>query len=49
MTLHEGLEARFRKELQKYESEVQMPYVTSIERIAKQEGIREGLLRLQAG
>lgn len=44
MALPEGLEARFRQELVQYESEVQMPYVSSIERMAKQEGIREGLL-----
>jgi flagellar biosynthesis/type III secretory pathway protein FliH len=43
MALPEELEASFQQELQQYEQEQQMPYVTSIERMAKQEGIEEGI------
>lgn len=42
MALPEELEASFRQELQQYEQENQMRYVTSIERMAKQEGIEQG-------
>jgi hypothetical protein len=44
ITLPKDLEASFRQELEQYEQERQMPYVTSLERMAKQEGVREGLL-----
>ena len=35
--------AGFREELERYEEENQMPYVTSIERLAREEGIEEGI------
>ncbi len=38
------LEDEFEQELELYEREMQMPYVTNIERKAKQKGIRQGLL-----
>ncbi|WP_299410975.1 hypothetical protein [Acaryochloris sp. IP29b_bin.148] len=44
ITLPQELETSFRQNLEEYEREVQMPYVTSVEKIAKQEGLREGLL-----
>lgn len=43
MALPENLEADFRQDLQHYQQENQMPYISSIERMAKQEGIQEGL------
>lgn len=42
ITLPQDLETRFRQELEQYEREAQMPYVTSIEQMAKQEGMQEG-------
>lgn len=42
MQLPEPLELTFRDELRQFQEEKQMPYVTSIERIARQEGIQEG-------
>jgi tRNA A37 threonylcarbamoyladenosine dehydratase len=44
MTLADRLEREFRAELRQYQEECQMPYVTSIERLAKEEGIQEGRL-----
>jgi hypothetical protein len=44
MTLPDHLEREFRAELRQYQEERQMPYVTSIERLAKEEGIQEGRL-----
>lgn len=44
MTLPDRLEREFRAELRQYQEERQMPYVTSIERLAKEEGIQEGRL-----
>lgn len=41
MTLPDRLEREFRAELRQYQEERQMPYVTSIERLAKEEGQRE--------
>lgn len=41
MTLPDRLEREFRTELRQYQEERQMPYVTSIERLAKEEGQRE--------
>lgn len=41
MTLPDSLEREFRAELRQYQEERQMPYVTSIERLAKEEGQRE--------
>jgi hypothetical protein len=49
MELPEGPDKQFWHEMQQYEKEKQMPYVTSIERLALQreraEGLREGLLK----
>jgi hypothetical protein len=44
MTLPAELQEQFRGEMYAYEQETHMPYVTSIERLAKDEGRREGLL-----
>jgi hypothetical protein len=44
MRLPEDLEIEFRDRLERYEQENSMPYITSIERMAKQEGREEGLL-----
>lgn len=41
--LPEDLEIRFREALETFEQEREMPYITSIERLAKQEGRQEGL------
>jgi hypothetical protein len=41
-TLPAELEAEFRGEMQRFEQERHMPYVTSIERLARQEGIQQG-------
>lgn len=41
MTLPDRLEQEFRAELRQYQEERQIPYVTSIERLAKEEGQRE--------
>ena len=43
MDLPEELQEGFREELYRYEEEKTMPYVTSVERLAKEEGAREGL------
>jgi hypothetical protein len=42
LTLPEGLEARFRTELARFEEETQMPYITSIERMGIEQGIQQG-------
>jgi hypothetical protein len=44
MSIPAELQERFREELHTYEQEKQMPYVTSVERLAKEEGRQEGLL-----
>jgi len=44
LTLPSELEQQFRVELAQFEAEVKMEYVTSVERLARQEGIREMLL-----
>ena len=44
ITLPPSLADEFEADLERFEKENQMPYVTSIERKAKQEGVREGLL-----
>jgi hypothetical protein len=41
-TLPPGLEARFQTELTRLETETQMPYVTSIERMGIEQGIQQG-------
>jgi Domain of unknown function (DUF4351) len=43
MILPESLDALFWKEMQAFEQERQMPYVTSIERIGIQKGLKQGL------
>jgi hypothetical protein len=42
MHLREDLTERFKQELDELEESLQMPYVTSVERLAKAEGIAEG-------
>ena len=42
MKLPEGLELQFKREMQEFEEESKMRYVTSIERIGRQEGRQEG-------
>lgn len=42
MTLPPELERQFREELEAYEEERKMPLITSMERLAKEEGIQEG-------
>lgn len=46
MVLPKGLEQSFRQELKEYEEERSMRYVTSIERLAKQEGRQEQASRM---
>jgi predicted transposase YdaD len=41
LVLPEGLEREFQEDLQRFEQERQMQYVTSIERMAKQEGSKQ--------
>jgi hypothetical protein len=41
--LPEDLQQQFRQEIHRFEEERRMPYVTSIERLARQEGREEGL------
>ena len=49
MTLPEGIESEFKQEIRRFEEDLQMPYVTSVERLAriegKQEGLSEGILQ----
>ena len=42
MTLPAELEQQFRQELARFEEEKHVPYVSSVERLAKQEGLEEG-------
>jgi hypothetical protein len=42
MVLPEGLGIEFRRELMEFEQEKVMPYITSIERIGREEGWQEG-------
>ena len=44
LMLPKGLEKEFKIELTKFEEEYKMPYVTSIERLGKEEGIQEGAI-----
>jgi hypothetical protein len=46
MELPDGLKQAFRAELEQYEQERQMPYVTSIEKLAKQEERQALALRM---
>jgi hypothetical protein len=43
MDLPPELQDGFRKELHEFEEERRMPYVTSIERLAREEGVKEGI------
>ena len=43
VNLPEAAEQEFKKEIQDFEEENQMPYITSVERLARQEGISQGL------
>lgn len=43
LELPRELERQFQEEIHRFEEERQMPYVTSIERMAREEGRREGL------
>jgi Putative transposase, YhgA-like len=43
MGLPKALEQEFRAELRQYQEERQMPYITSVERLAKEEGVQEGI------
>ncbi|MBI4861547.1 MAG: hypothetical protein HY815_14990, partial [Candidatus Riflebacteria bacterium] len=42
LQLPEELEQEFRVELDRFEEERKMPYVTSVERLARKEGWQEG-------
>lgn len=42
LQLPEDLQQQFREEIHRFEEERRMPYVTSIERLAREEGRREG-------
>jgi hypothetical protein len=44
MTLPAALTDEFEADLERFEREIQMPYVTSIERRAEERGLRQGLL-----
>ncbi|MEA5512415.1 hypothetical protein VB715_21855 [Crocosphaera sp. UHCC 0190] len=39
MSLPESIESEFKQEIRSYEEDLQMPYVTSVERLARQEGV----------
>jgi hypothetical protein len=43
LRLPEDLAIQFRQDLESFEEELKMPYVTSVERLAKQEGIEQGI------
>jgi hypothetical protein len=43
VNLPEAAEEEFKREIQHFEEENQMPYVTSVERLARQEGLSEGI------
>lgn len=45
MRLRGDLDRRFKTDLIAYEEELRMPYVTSVERLAKEEGREEGILQ----
>lgn len=44
LALPEELERSFWREISKHEEEIKMPYITSVERMGIQQGMREGLL-----
>ena len=43
VNLPEAAEEEFKREIQHFEGENQMPYVTSVERLARQEGLSQGI------
>jgi hypothetical protein len=43
VNLPEAAEQEFKKEIQDFEEENQMPYITSVERLARQEGLQQGI------
>jgi hypothetical protein len=43
VNLPEAAEEEFQREIQHFEEENQMPYVTSVERLARQEGLSQGI------
>jgi flagellar biosynthesis/type III secretory pathway protein FliH len=43
VNLPEAAEQEFNKEIQDFEEENQMPYITSVERLARQEGLSQGI------
>jgi len=43
VNLPEAAEQEFKKEIQDFEEENQMPYITSVERLARQEGLSLGI------
>ncbi|WP_107668385.1 transposase [Cyanothece sp. BG0011] len=45
MSLPESIESQFKQEIMSFEEDLKMPYVTSFERLARQEGISEGILQ----
>jgi len=45
LRLPDDLASRFRSELESIEEKLSMPYVTSVERLARQEGIEQGIER----
>jgi hypothetical protein len=46
LTLSKNDDIKLKKEIEQYEETNNMPYVTSFERLAKEEGIREGVLEI---
>jgi len=45
VNLPEAAEEEFKREIQHFEEENQMPYVTSVERLARQEGLSQGIIQ----
>jgi hypothetical protein len=43
VNLPEVAEQEFKKEIQDFEEKNQMPYITSVERLARQEGVSQGI------
>ena len=43
MRLPEQLDRRFKEEIERFEEETNMRYVTSVERLSRQEGVEEGI------
>ena len=43
LRLPDDLASRFRSELESIEEKLSMPYVTSVERLARQEGVKQGV------